>query len=253
MLSVTDHDTTAGLDEAAAAASSAGLTFVTGIEVTAVEQATDVHLLGYFFDPASGDLADLLAAQRADRHRRVADICRRLDDLGYGVDLPALDRPGAERQRPVGRPAVARALVEAGHTASIQEAFERFLAPGCPAFVERRGVSPADVVSVVTRAGGLCSLAHPGLLDRDGWIQSFVAGGLTALEVFHGDHGPADEARYAALSAEHRLARTGGSDFHGDDDGRTRRLGRIGLPVEAFTELVARAVRLGCARVPRWA
>jgi 3',5'-nucleoside bisphosphate phosphatase len=253
VLSVTDHDTTAGLPEAAAAASGAGLTFVTGIEVTAVEQATDVHLLGYFFDPASRELADLLAAQLADRHRRVADICRRLDDLGYGVDLPDLDRPGAEGHRPVGRPAVARALVGAGHTSSIREAFERFLAPGRPAFVERRGVSPADVVSVVTRAGGLCSLAHPGLLDRDGWIRSFVDGGLAAIEVFHGDHGPADEARYAAVAAEYGLAQTGGSDFHGDDAGRARCLGSIGLPVWAFANLVDRAVRFGCARVPRWA
>jgi predicted metal-dependent phosphoesterase TrpH len=143
-ISVTDHDTVAGLAEVAAEAGARGIRLVPGIEITSVADGRDVHLLGYFFDPAHAPLLTFLEGQRALRVSRVREIGSRLAALGMPVDVDALltsaaTRPGTS----VGRPQIARALVTAGHVSSVQEAFERWLATGLPAFVPRTGPSPA--------------------------------------------------------------------------------------------------------------
>ena len=240
-----DHDTTAGLGEAAAAAGAAGLGFLTGIEITAVEDARDVHVLGYGIDPDSVPLNAFLAEQRAHRRARIAAIEQKLAALGVPVTLAADPRlEGDDASRSVGRPVVARALVAAGHVASIQEAFERYLTPGQPAFVPRTGPTVPEVVAMIARAGGLASLAHPGQTKRDDRIEAWVEAGLPAIEVWHSEHDDAAVARYAAIAARLGLLTTGGSDFHGDGTGRVYRLGEVGTPPEAFARLGDRLAAL---------
>jgi 3',5'-nucleoside bisphosphate phosphatase len=237
VMSVTDHDTVAGLAEARAAAEGRQLQFVDGIEITAVHEGRDIHILGYFIDVAGSGLASFLRAQRSQRVERVFEIGERLAALGVTIDIDELvetaaDRPGTS----VGRPTIARALVAAGHVASSQEAFDRYLASGKPAFVPRRGPSPRDVVEVIHLAGGIASMAHPGLTNQPALLESLVGGGLDGIEVYHSDHPPVIRSELAIFAARHRLLVTGGSDFHGDD-GRDRPLGGVTLPSADFVRL----------------
>jgi 3',5'-nucleoside bisphosphate phosphatase len=147
----------------------------------------------------------------------------------------------------VGRPLLARALVETGYVQTLQEAFDRFLASGMPAFVPRTGSPPAHVVEVIHAANGVASLAHPGVTARDEIIQPLVAVGLDAIEVYHSDHSPEQQRAYAAMAQLYGLAISGGSDYHGEmaaEGPKSKRatLGRVSLPADAFQELEARAL-----------
>jgi hypothetical protein len=238
IISVTDHDTTAGLPEAAAAAARCGVRLVPGIEITAVERGRDIHVLGYFIDPQSAPLIDFLRAQRADRLRRLTSMVDRLQELGYQMDAAALIAEAARGTgRTLGRPQVADALVAAGHAANRREAFETLLGEGRPAFVPRRGASVGEVSAIVRTSGGVASLAHPGITDVDDAIPAFVAAGLPALEVWHSDHGEAACARYLELAGRLGVGATGGSDYHADDSHHAAGLGSITVPEAAFAAL----------------
>jgi 3',5'-nucleoside bisphosphate phosphatase len=248
-ISVTDHDTVAAVAEATGHAQAAGLRVVSGIEITAVDDGRDVHMLGYFFDPADVPLLALLEGQRALRVARVREIGARLAALGLPVDVEsvlagAAARPGSS----VGRPQVARELVRAGHVASVQEAFDRWLAAGRPGFMPRTGPSPAAIVDAIHGAGGVASMAHPGVTKRDELIGPLVDRGLDAIEVYHSDHAPEDVEHYAGLARRYGTLVSGGSDFHGEDPaqvsayrGRRATLGVVTLPPEALAALEARA------------
>jgi 3',5'-nucleoside bisphosphate phosphatase len=254
VFAVTDHDTVAGHDEAAAAARAHDLTFVPGIEITAVWTGRDVHVLGYWIDGDQPAVAAFLSQQRARRVARVQAIGEALARAGAPVDLEPLlaalqSRPGAA----VGRPDIARLLVAAGRAASMQDAFDRWIAEGRPGYVPRSGVSPEAVVRIVHDAGGLASLAHPGVTRRDECLEAWAAAGLDAIEAYHSDHSSADQDRYLERARALGLLVTGGSDFHGDDDGTSpraarRTVGGVTLPIAAWTALEARRTSAGPGR-----
>jgi predicted metal-dependent phosphoesterase TrpH len=240
VLSVTDHDTTAGLDDARGAASRAGLEFVPGIEITAVEQSRDVHILGYFIDARSASLGAFLAQQRARRVERVARIGERLRELGCAIDLdPLLAAANRSSGRSVGRPQIADVLTQCGHAAGRDDAFERLLGEDRPAFVPRTGETPERIIDAIRDAGGIASLAHPVLLALDELIPRLARAGLAALEVCHADHDAAAERHYRQLARRHGLAVTGGSDYHGDTTRRAAALGVVTLPRVDFERLRA--------------
>lgn len=217
IMALTDHDTMAGVADVRQHAEAAGILAIPGIEITAVEAGRDVHMLGYFLDPDDPALGEFLTAQRATRIARIEAIGERLAALGMPVDVrPLLDEARRQTGRSIGRPKVARAMIEAGYVADHREAFDKWLARGCPAFVERTGASPEDVVAIVHRAGGLMSLAHPGRTRMDDRIPALVAAGLDAIEVYHSDHDQTTVACYAAMAQQLGVLVTGGSDFHGD-------------------------------------
>lgn len=239
IISVTDHDTVAGLEEAAAAAPARGIELVPGIEISAVADGRDLHILGYFVDASSDALRSLLERQQADRTRRVAAMADRLAALGCPIDAePVL--ADARRGRSVGRPQIALALVAAGHVRTREEAFTRYLEHGCAAYIPRVGTSAEDVVRVIRGAGGIASLAHPGVSRRDHLIPALVDAGLDALEARHTDHDAAAEAHYRSLARARGLLVTGGSDFHGEDGHRAPRLGSVTLPWEDYSALRAK-------------
>ena len=241
-LSVTDHDTLAATDEVAACAAALEIDTVVGIEITAVHEERDVHMLGYFLETDSTEFGGFLQQQRDDRVRRVEEMGDRLATLGFPIDVRGLvERARLNRGRFVGRPQVARALVRAGHAGSVQESFDKFLAIGRPAFVPRRGASPAQVIRLIRRAGGIASLAHPGLLGRDELIPGMVQAGLGAIEVFHSQHDEPTRHHYRTIAESRGLATSGGSDFHGVSAGRENHLGRVALPPAEFEALRARA------------
>jgi len=251
-ISVTDHDTVAALAETTVAAKPKGIRVISGIEITAVDHGRDVHMLGYFFDPASATLGALLHSQRALRVMRVREIANMLASLNVPIDVESLllgsaARPGSS----VGRPQVAREMVRAGHVKSVQEAFDKWLATGRPAFVPRTGPSPADAIEAIHESGGVASLAHPGVTKRDELIKPLFDRGLDAIEVYHSDHTPGDVIEYKGLADRLGALVTGGSDFHGEDPQapgekpRPRRstFGAVTLPTDDLTALEKR-VRL---------
>ena len=237
-MAVTDHDTTAALPEAAREARSAGIAFVPGIEITSVWRGSDVHVLGYFVDPDAPALRLFLDRQIRDRVRRARAVGQQLARFGVVVDMEALIV--RFEGRPLGRPMIADAMVEAGHVAGRDSAFEAFLGEGRPAYVARQGATPAEAVAVIREAGGMASLAHPGVTRLDDLIPGLAMAGLDALEVYHGDHSAEDTARYLALARQLGLAVTGGSDYHGAAQKGSDRFGTIQLPAADFAMLRGR-------------
>lgn len=240
MLSVTDHDTIAGADAAESACAGREIAFVPGIEITAIADGTDVHVLGYFINRHSTTLRDFLDAQRTRRIDRLRQMVDKLAALGIELDADAIVAPAIDDpQKSAGRPWIARALIAAGHAVDTNDAFERYLARGRPAFVPRAGAPPPEVFARIHEAGGIASLAHPGLIGRDEWISGFVENGLDALEAYHSKHDAAATARYLGIASQLGLAVSGGSDFHGDEAHGPASPGAVALPAECFQVLKA--------------
>lgn len=239
-IAVTDHDTTQAIDEVTRLGAARGIRVVPGIEITSVDAGRDVHLLAYFLDHRDEALGVFLSRQRRLRVERVGAIGARLAALGVAVDVDGLlerarSRPGTA----IGRPWLARALVRAGHVASVADAFDRWLGQGQPAYVPRVGPSPGEVLAIVHRAGGVVSFAHPGVTKRDALLAPLAEAGLDAVEVYHSDHGPEQRGHYRTLADRLGLATSGGSDFHGYGETRDA-LGLVQLPRAEFAALESR-------------
>lgn len=251
-MSVTDHDTTAGVAPAIEAASAIGMQVIPGIEITSVHAGKDVHVLGYFLPDEAPGLTELLTAQRRLRVERAVEIAERLDRLGAPIDVDGLiEAAGALGGKSLARPQIAQALIAAGHVATIAEAFDRFLGEESPAYVPHRGASPAEVVQLVNAAGGVASLAHPGYRPKDEIIPELVDAGLRAIEVFHSSHDATAQAHYLALAGRFGLTPTGGSDYHGEGTRRAEFFGVIHLPAHCFDAFVELAGRTPAAHLLR--
>jgi predicted metal-dependent phosphoesterase TrpH len=241
VLSVTDHDTTSSCADVAAACRPAGIEFVPGIEITAVVDGKDVHMLGYFIDPDDARLGAFLAEARRLRIDRIRRMVQRLAGYGIHLDVNEVLSPAtSDSGKAAGRPWIARALIAAGHVATISEAFDRWLASGRPAFVGRTGPSPEDVIREIHAAGGLAAIAHPGQLGRDDLIPSLARAGMDAIEAYHTKHQADDTVRYLVLADRLGLVVTGGSDYHGDP-ATVIQVGSVTLPRECYESLKARA------------
>lgn len=248
VFSVTDHDTVDGLDETRRAADAAGLTFIPGIELSAYWGAVEFHILGYFIDPAHAALRLFLNATREARQARLHAMLNRLQAMGMGV--PADDVLARAQNGNVGRPHLARALVECGFVGSSDEAFDRYLGANKPAYVPRPDVSVTDAIAVIREAGGIASLAHPGLHNRDEAIPVLMAAGLTAIEVYHPKHAFGRASRYRRIARRHGLLVTGGSDFHGVGEGDHASVPGLPCLPEADYERLLAAAKVCGARLP---
>jgi len=237
VISVTDHDTVASTPEVQALAAARGIEAVPGIEITAVENQKDVHILGYFCDIHHAPLLEFLARGREQRLGRMHAIAGKLAEHGAPIDVEPLLRMAAHGKS-IGRPQIAAALIEGGHVADLREAFDKWLAGGRPAFVPRTGSSAATVIGVIHDAGGVASLAHPGLTRIDDRIPELRDAGLDALEVYHSGHDEDAVERYRGLADRLGMLVTGGSDYHGDP-AMGRPLGGVTLPEADFERLRA--------------
>lgn len=222
-MSLTDHDTMAGHSEARAACTQAGILFVSGVEISALVGSDEVHLLGYGCDSETTLLTDFLEIQRKTRGRRITEFVRSLGR--EGVDISGSDI-GTRGAGTIGRPHVAKAIVEAGAADSIQEAFEKYLKPGTATFVPREMPSAAETIDIIRKSGGIASLAHPGEYTSNENILKLIEYGLNAIEVVHPSHDERLRSYYSELAEKHGLLRTGGSDFHGWRPGDDENLGR---------------------------
>jgi 3',5'-nucleoside bisphosphate phosphatase len=255
-LALTDHDTLEGFAEASERGRALGIEVLSGVELSVSEDEgrRQLHLLGYGVSALPGPLLDALERLRIARQERAERSLSALRTQGIELD-PARVREIAGSGT-IGRPHLARALVEAGHCSDSEDAFARFLRTGRPAYVPSPGLAARDAIALVHQAGGVASLAHPPLsigIDREGGLEKLVgrliALGLDGLEVDHPKHTPKQRRRLARWCREHGLLATGGSDFHGDGHPE-RRLGRArdGRPLqhalyESLRERIAQGPR----------
>lgn len=222
-LGVTDHDTVAGFERARSAAEGTPLELVLGTEFSAEHEGVSVHLLGLWIDPGYEPLSAELQRLRDERLDRARRTVERFVALGIPVSLDRVLQIAGSA--PVGRPHVARAVVELGAAADLGAVFDTWLADGGPAYVEKHAVDPARAVRLLVAAGGVVVLAHPGLYgDRsqaggvpEQLVASMADAGLAGLEVDHPDHDAGTRRRYRDLARALGLEVTGGSDFHGPD------------------------------------
>ncbi len=252
VLAVTDHDTLAGISAATAEGKRTGLQIVAGVEITAYVDELEVHILGHFVDPDDAQLNEFLASLRNDRILRVRRMIDKLWALGLPLDADEILRQAQTPGSSVGRPHLAQAMVRRGYVASVQEGFDRFLTPGKPAHVERSRIPAGEVISAIKRAGGVPSLAHPGVYGQDEIIPCLVEQGLVGLEVHHPDHEAEAIFRYERTRLRYGLLAVGGSDYHGTAGLRLSTPGKPSISETDFEQLSAAAntSRAAAHRIP---
>jgi len=224
IISLTDHDSVEGIDEATAEGQAVGVEVISGVELSATVGDQDIHILGYFFDHQDIRLREYLAVFRAERVRRAERIVGKLNDLKIPLTLEAvLDRAGTGS---VGRPHIAAALVDGGLTGTYHEAFLRYLGFGKPAYEKKYQISPRDAVELISSAGGLSFVAHPGPSTDEKVLLDLIKAGVDGIEVVHPAHSPELIVHYSGIASEYFLLTSGGSDFHGGRKNDHEVLGR---------------------------
>jgi len=217
-MAITDHDITTGLVEAMTAGEACGIEVIPGVEISSSFGNSEVHILGYFLDWEDIDLNKRLKTLRDSRHRRNPKIVEQLQNLG--IDLTYEEVRALAGSDSVGRPHIARALMDKGIVSSAKEAFDRFLADGRPAYVPRDLPAPVEAIHWIKAAGGLAVLAHPTWVrcaDRSlaELVRQLKADGLDGVEVYYSTHAARQTREYLSLAQQLGLLVTGGSDFHG--------------------------------------
>lgn len=226
-VALTDHDTVEGCARMAVACQAAGVEFIPAAELTAEVSGHEIHFLGYFLDPENETLLRELAKFQEVRQQRIEEMCSKLNEVG--VPLRAETVFALANCRAPGRPHVARTLVQEGFCGGLDEAFERFLKKGKPAWVPKFKISAREAIQLIHQAGGLAVMAHPGLNRTDEIIPDLVAVAMDGLECFHTKHSTSVTEHYLQIAEHHHLLVTGGSDCHGLSKGKPL-IGTVRIP-----------------------
>lgn len=214
IVGISDHDQLSGYFEVKDYAAARDVTLIPAVELSCIHAGHDIHVLAYAFDADDPEVSTRLAEFRASRLNRGAQIVERLDALGFPLDESRVRELSAGGS--LGRPHVARAMVERGYVASVSEAFDRFLAHGRPADVPKERFEVSEAVALIRAAGGLTSIAHPSLYpDHRSIVNDILDQGVDGIEVFHPDVGADDRTFYEKLARSRNALITGGSDDHG--------------------------------------
>lgn len=262
-IALTDHDTTAGLPDAAAAAARIGLTFIPGIELSAdpavlandnsdsAPRRGTLHILGYFVEHDAPGLVEIGVRLRQARAQRNPEIVDNLQKLGVRITYDqVLEVAGAvdDESVIVGRPHIAQVLVDKGYVRSIHEAFARYIGEGAAAYARKDRLSAKQAIDAIRQAGGLAVLAHPVQLrglshdELEMLVRRMRDIGLVGIETRHSDHSPADVNRLTGLAKRLDLITTGGSDYHGSR--KSIRIGEPAVPISVSEQLHAAHERL---------
>ncbi len=238
IISITDHDSTDGITPGLQAAKAfPELTFIPGVEISTDLPDGEAHILGYFIDYASRDFQKELARFRDSRTGRGKRMVEKLNGLGIKIDwarVQAIAGDGA-----IGRPHVAQAMLEKGYIKTFEEAFEKYIGHGGPAYVEREKMTPEEAVKLVLRAKGIPVLAHPFTVkDPEAMVKILKAAGLMGIEAYYKDNTPANTRATLALAKKYDLIVTGGTDYHGIDNIKEVMMGRAEVPMKAAERLI---------------
>lgn len=234
-VAVTDHDTTAGTQEALASAQKHGIEVIAGVEISAIFEPGTLHILGYFPSYPHGFEQALKPLQEA-RKLRFPRMIEKLNMLGIGISLDDVLKIAGNAQ--IGRPHIAKALIGKGSVRDFEEAFSRYLAKGRPAYVEKEKMSPEEAIRVILAHGGIPVLAHPFTLELEEskfrrFIRELADYGLIGIEISYPEHTRSQKRLFTRIAQEHGLLVTGGTDYHGPGSGGPT-IGACGLGAKAL-------------------
>ncbi len=229
VIALTDHDSISGISRAQAASAGTSLEVLAGVELSAEDEDADRHILGYLFDPGSPALSALFRKLREARIDRVGQIVEKLAALN--VMLPVEEILALSNGGSVGRVHVARVMLRRGYTASLQEAFDRYIGDDGPAYVPHYPLTPKQAIEVIHQAGGVAVMAHPGRVENYRKIlDGLIPLGLDGIEVYYPDHTPSIVSELRVLARQHGLLMTVGSDFHRREGDGSASIGTVKFP-----------------------
>lgn len=212
-IGITDHDTVNGICPAEEASLKYGVEVVPGIELSTLYKEEEIHILGYYIDYKADWFLDTLEKIQNSRYERAAKIVGKLNRIGVNINLEQVKRI-ADRGA-IGRPHIARAMIDKGYIVNIKEAFQKYIGKDCPAYVERYKLSCGEAIDIIKRLRGISVLAHPGLIRKKAYIGDIVNLGIEGIEVYHSKHDDETVRNALAIASSRKLLITGGSDCHG--------------------------------------
>ena len=244
-IAITDHDTTQSLCHAQKAAEGQSLEIIPGIEVNTVWKDKEVHILGYYIDPEDECLQSVIQAHRDSRVIQMQEMAHKLKTKAkLNISYEDIIRQASDTGT-IGRPHVAKAIVEKGGAANISQAFSKYLNPKSETYVRRKTVSPHEAVEAIYESGGIAVIAHPGDMEIvEELAEDLMNYGLRGLEAYHRSHSPALIEFHCTLAEKLGLIVTGGTDFHGTVDAYGKALERVHMPPTVYRELHAERKRL---------
>ena len=251
-IAITDHDTVSGIIPSLTAAGSyPELTVIPGVEINTDAPKAELHILGYFIDYTDSRLISQLEDICQSRLGRALKMINKLCSLGMPVDWNDVEK--LAQGSAICRPHVAQAMVDAGHVYSIREAFDKYIGNGCPAYVERKKLLPADAIRLVIDSRGLPVLAHPADIDNlESLLAELTSAGLAGLEVYYKNYTRETVSKLLRLCKKHNLVPTGGTDYHAFGDDNEIILGSVAVPQESVDRLFHMADKhsLDLLRIP---
>ena len=213
-IALSDHDNLDGFGELSEVGAEQGVEVISGVELSCEQNGRDLHILGYGVSPDNSDFQAVLKRFRDTREERGLKIIEKLSELGVELDAKVVLANAGNGA--LGRPHIAKALVEGGHVSDFPQAFEKYIGEGCPAHVDKYKMSPKEAVSHIHDAGGLAFVAHPGFyLDDLEAFEDLIAGGFDGIEVYHPHHNRETITQLLRIAESHDVLVSGGSDFHG--------------------------------------
>lgn len=234
-ISLTDHDSTEGIDLALEAARGTPLEVIPGVEISAEAGSQEAHILGYYIDHHYEPLQERLRAIRDFRRHRAWKMIERLEDLGMPLSRERVAEIAGEGS--IGRPHIAQAMLEKGYVSSTTEAFVNYIGRNGPAYAPRYKITPLEATQMILEAEGLPVLAHP--LEVLGLLPELVGAGLVGLEAYYGQYSPEQRQDLVRTAEKYGLLTTGGSDFHGPGILETPDLGEVWIPEDVVPRLRA--------------
>jgi predicted metal-dependent phosphoesterase TrpH len=217
-ISITDHDNLSGINEAVKKGDEVGIEVISGLEISSDVRDKEIHILGYFIQTDSVELERYLNFFREERLKRAVRIVNKLNLLGLSIKID--DVMEKAKNSAVGRPHIAQAMLEKGLISSYYEAFNKYIGNDGPAYEKKVHISPQSAFKIISDAGGLSFIAHPGYMEES-LLKELIDEGVDGLEVIHSSHSPQQVRFYRGIVNEYFLLESGGSDFHGgkrDDD-----------------------------------
>ncbi len=240
ILSITDHDNLAAIEEAAEYGKKVGVEIISGVEISSDIMDREIHILGYFIEPGNSEIERYLKFFREERLKRADRIVKKLNMLGISLKLDDVLKIASNSA--VGRPHIAQAMVEGGFINSYFEAFNKFIGNGCPAFEKKVHVSPRSAFKIINDSGGLSFIAHPGIMPEN-ILKELIEAGVDGIEVIHPSHSVSIVKFYKGIVNEYFLLESGGSDYHGGKREDDNNLGKYFVNPAAVEAMRQRLLR----------
>lgn len=239
ILGITDHDNVSAIYEAIEKGRELGVEIIPGVEISSDIKDREIHILGYFVDPDSPELEHYLKFFREERIKRATRIVKKLNDLGLYLSVDeVLERA---KNSAVGRPHIAQTMFEKGLVESYFEAFNKYIGNNCPAYERKVHLSPQSAFKIISDAGGLSFIAHPGYMS-EAILKELIEAGVDGIEVVHPSHSPQQVKFYRGIVHEYFLLESGGSDFHGGKREDEANLGKFFLSGSIIDAMKSRLV-----------